>query len=112
MLVSAIANFQAIHAQHRTGLMMMQTHEAMLGGIRQAGMGSGTNFNALHQQDVKNDTQLAGEIEAELMKNIDKIKNKKPKGKKGTTVKAAAKIDDEAESTSASEKKIDVLVEE
>ena len=59
MLVSAIANFQAIHAQHRAGLMMMQTHEAMLGGIRQAGMNSGTNFNALHQQDVKNDTQLA-----------------------------------------------------
>lgn len=58
MLVSAIANFQAIHAQHRAGLAMMQTNEAMLGGIRQAGMGS-TNFNALHQQDVKNETQAA-----------------------------------------------------
>lgn len=58
MLVSAIANFQAIHAQHRAGLAMMQANEAMLGGIRQAGMGS-TNFNALHQQDVRNETQMA-----------------------------------------------------
>lgn len=58
MLVSAIANFQAIHAQHRAGLAMMQANEAMLGGIRQAGMGS-TNFNALHQQDVRNETQAA-----------------------------------------------------
>ena len=58
MLVSAIANFQAIHAQHRAGLAMMQANEAMLGGIRQAGLGS-TNFNALHQQDVRNETQAA-----------------------------------------------------
>lgn len=58
MLVSAIANFQAIHAQHRAGLAMMQANEAMLGGIRQAGMGT-TNFNALHQQDVRNETQAA-----------------------------------------------------
>lgn len=58
MLVSAIANFQAIHAQHRAGLAMMQANEAMLGSIRQAGMGS-TNFNALHQQDIKNETDMA-----------------------------------------------------
>lgn len=63
MLVSAIANFQAIHAQHRAGLAMMQANEAMLGGIRQAGMGS-TNFNALHQQDVKNETDM---VKAQLM---------------------------------------------
>ena len=86
--------------------------------VQKAGAWFSYNGNRLGQgrdkvkELLKNDTQLAGEIEAELMKNIDKIKNKKPKGKKGTTVKAAAKIDDEAESTSASEKKIDVLVEE
>lgn len=58
MLVSAIANFRAIHEQHRAGLAMMQSNEAMLGGIRQAGLGS-TNFEALHQQDVKNSTDAA-----------------------------------------------------
>lgn len=55
MLVSAIANFQAINAQHRAGMAMMQSHNAMLGSVRSAGL-SETNFNALHQQDVKNDT--------------------------------------------------------
>lgn len=59
MLVSAIANFQAINAQHRAGIAMMQANEAMLGGIRQAGMSNSTNFYALHQQDMKNDTQMA-----------------------------------------------------
>ena len=61
MLVSAIANVQAIHAQHRAGLAMMQANEAMLSGIRQAGIyaGNTTNFNALHQQDVRNETQAA-----------------------------------------------------
>ena len=41
--------------QHRAGLAMMQTNNAMLSGIRNAGAGE-TNFNALHQQDVKNET--------------------------------------------------------
>ena len=63
MLVSAIATFQAINAQHRAGLAMMNTHEAMLSGIRNVGAGE-TNFNALHQQDVKNDTAL---IKAQMM---------------------------------------------
>lgn len=63
MLVSAIANFQAIHAQHRAGLAMMQANENMLSGIRQAGMGT-TNFNALHQQDVKNETDM---VKSQLM---------------------------------------------
>ncbi len=58
MLVSAIATFQAINAQHRAGMAMMQSHEAMLSGIRNVGAGE-TNFNALHQQDVKNDTNMA-----------------------------------------------------
>ena len=55
MLVSAIATFQAINAQHRAGMSMMQTNNAMLSGIRNAGAGE-TNFYALHQQDVKNET--------------------------------------------------------
>lgn len=55
MLVSAIATFQAINAQHRAGMAIMQTHDAMLGGIRNVGAGE-TNFHALHQQDVKNET--------------------------------------------------------
>lgn len=62
MLVSAIANFQAINAQHRAGYAMMQANESMLGGIRQAGLGANnnkTNFNALHKQDVKNETDAA-----------------------------------------------------
>ena len=58
MLVSAIANFQAINAQHRAGMAMMQTHNAMLSGIRNIGANE-TNFNALHQQDVKNETDMA-----------------------------------------------------
>ena len=52
MLVSAIATYQAIAAQHRAGMAMFSTHNAMLSGLRNAG---GTNFNALHQQDVRND---------------------------------------------------------
>jgi len=63
MLVSAMANFQAIGAQHRAGMAMMNTHNAMLSGIRNVGAGE-TNFNALHQQDVKNDTDMA---KAQLM---------------------------------------------
>ena len=61
MLVSAIANFQAISAQHRAGYALMQANESMLGGIRQAGLGANnrTNFNALHKQDVKNETDVA-----------------------------------------------------
>jgi hypothetical protein len=58
MIVSAIANIQAINAQHRAGLAMMQANQSILGGVRQAGLGT-TNFNALHQQDVKNDTDMA-----------------------------------------------------
>ncbi|MCD8378059.1 MAG: hypothetical protein LUB59_04645 [Candidatus Gastranaerophilales bacterium] len=58
MLVSTIARFQAINAQHRAGMAMMQSHEAMLGGLRSAGAGE-TNFYALHQQDMKNDTMNA-----------------------------------------------------
>ena len=63
MLVSAIATFQAINAQHRAGLAMMQTSNAILSGIRNIGMGE-TNFNALHQQDIKNDTDM---IRAQLL---------------------------------------------
>lgn len=58
MLVSAIASFQAINAQHRAGMMMLQSRESMLSGIRTAGAKE-TNFNALHQQDVKNETTNA-----------------------------------------------------
>ena len=54
MLVSAIATFQAINAQHRAGMAMMQSRNATLSNIRNVGAGE-TNFNALHQQDVKND---------------------------------------------------------
>lgn len=63
MLVSAIATFQAINAQNRAGMAIMQTHNAMLSGIRGAGA-SETNFNALHTQDVKND---AANIKAQIM---------------------------------------------
>ncbi len=63
MLVSAIATFQAINAQHRAGLAMMQSNNAMLSGIRNIGAGE-TNFNALHQQDVKNETMS---IKSQLM---------------------------------------------
>lgn len=63
MLVSAIANFRAIHEQHRAGLAMMQTSNAMLSGLRNVGAGN-TNFEALHQQDVKNSTDMA---KAQLM---------------------------------------------
>lgn len=54
MLVSAIASFQAINAQHRAGMAMIQSRNAMLSGVRNVGVGE-TNFNALHQQDMKND---------------------------------------------------------
>ena len=57
MLVSAIATFQAINLQHRAGMAMMQTSNNILSGIRNVGAGE-TNFNALHQQDVKNDTNM------------------------------------------------------
>ena len=63
MLVSAIATFQAINAQHRAGMAMMQSNNAMLNGIRSVGAGE-TNFNALHQQDVKNETNS---VKAQLM---------------------------------------------
>lgn len=63
MLVSAIATFQAINAQHRAGLAMMQSNNAMLSSIRNIGAGE-TNFNALHQQDVKNETN---NVKAQLM---------------------------------------------
>lgn len=66
MLVSAIANFQAINAQHRAGMAMMQTSNNMLSGIRSVGAGE-TNFNALHQQDVKNDTDM---IKAQFMYKV------------------------------------------
>ena len=54
MLVSAIATYQAIAAQHRAGMALFSTHNSMIGGIRNAGCGE-TNFNALHQQDTRND---------------------------------------------------------
>ncbi|MCR5266179.1 MAG: hypothetical protein K6E29_06250 [Cyanobacteria bacterium RUI128] len=63
MLVSAIATFQAINAQHRAGMAMMQSNNAMLSGIRNIGAGE-TNFNALHQQDVRNETNR---VKAQLM---------------------------------------------
>ena len=66
MLVSAIATFQAINAQHRAGLAMMQSNNAMLSSIRNIGAGE-TNFNALHQQDVKNETNM---IKAQFMYQV------------------------------------------
>ena len=66
MLVSAIATFQAINAQHRAGLAMMQSNNAMLSSIRNIGAGE-TNFNALHQQDVKNETNM---IKAQFMYKV------------------------------------------
>lgn len=66
MLVSAIATFQAINAQHRAGMAMMQSHDAMLNGVRNLGAGE-TNFNALHQQDLRND---ANNIKAQIMYEI------------------------------------------
>ena len=54
MLVSAIATYQAIAAQHRAGMALFSTRNAMLSGIQNAGSGE-TSFNALHQQDVRND---------------------------------------------------------
>jgi hypothetical protein len=58
MLVSAIASFQAINAQHRAGMAMMQTNEAMMSSMRNIGAKE-TNFNALHQQDIRNDAANA-----------------------------------------------------
>ena len=66
MLVSAIATFQAINAQHRAGLAMMQSHNAMLSSMRNIGAYE-TNFNALHQQDIKNDT---ANIKAQFMYQV------------------------------------------
>jgi len=66
MLVSAIATFQATNAQHRAGLAMMQSNNAMLSSIRNIGAGE-TNFNALHQQDVKNETNM---IKAQFMYQV------------------------------------------
>lgn len=63
MLVSAIATFQAIDAQHRAGMAVIQSNNAMLSSVRNAGFGE-TNFNALHQQDIKNETT---NIKAQLM---------------------------------------------
>ena len=63
MLVSAIATFQAIDAQHRAGLAMIQSNNAMLNSVKNVGFGE-TNFNALHQQDIKNETTS---IKAQLM---------------------------------------------
>lgn len=62
---------------------------------------------------LKENTELANEIEAELMQNLDKLQ-KKPKTKKSTTVKPApeaeSKTDDKSEDKAS--KKIDVLVED
>ena len=66
MLVSAIATFQAIDAQHRAGMAMMSTSNNMLSGIRNIGAGE-TNFNALHQQDVKNSNDM---IKAQFMYQV------------------------------------------
>ena len=66
MLISAIATFQAINDQHRAGMAMMQTSNNILSGIRNVGAGE-TNFNALCQQDIKNDTDM---IKAGLLYRI------------------------------------------
>lgn len=54
MLVSAISYFRAIATQHDAGFAMMQNNENSLGMLRSA-KANGMNFNALHQQDVRND---------------------------------------------------------
>ncbi len=62
---------------------------------------------------LKENTELAKEIEDALMANLDKIQ-KSPKAKKGTTVKAAAAVAEENQESlkNSSSKKIDVLVED
>lgn len=58
MLVSAIASYMAIGAQHRAGLAMMSANDTAINCVRGVKAGE-TNFNALHQQDVKNSTANA-----------------------------------------------------
>ncbi len=63
---------------------------------------------------LKENTELAKEIEDALMANLDKIQ-KSPKAKKSTSVKAAAVADAEKQmesEKSTASKKIDVLVED
>ncbi|MGN1467857.1 MAG: recombinase RecA [Ruminococcus sp.] len=62
---------------------------------------------------LKENTELANEIEAELMKNLDKLQ-KKPKAKKSATVKPAAEPAENktTQTDDKASKKIDVLVED
>ncbi len=93
--------------------------------VQKAGAWFSYNGNRLGQgrdkvkELLKENTELAGEIEVELMKNIDKVKNKKPKGKKGAAAKATVTpvsdkpADSPVQSTApAAEKKIDIIVED
>lgn len=89
MLISAIATFQAINDQHRAGMAMMQTSNNILSGIRNVGAGE-TNFNALCQQDIKNDTDM---MKANLLYRIatarrDKSEKQLKKEAKGLDYKA------------------------
>lgn len=84
MLVSAIATFQAINAQHRAGMAMAQSRNAMLSGVRNVGA-SETNFNALHQQDVRNDVmntkaQLMYEVASAWKKHTEAKMKQEAKG--------------------------------
>ena len=58
MLVSAISSFRAIAMQHNAGMAMMQANNAMTSSLRSAKVND-TNFNALHQQDVRNSMNAA-----------------------------------------------------
>ena len=58
MLVSAISSFRAIAMQHNAGMAMMQNNQNNLSMLRASRAGE-TNFNALHQQDVRNSVSTA-----------------------------------------------------
>ncbi len=57
MLVSAISSFKAIATQNNAVMAIMQNNESRLSMMRSP-RNSEMNFNAIHQQDVKNDMAL------------------------------------------------------
>jgi len=58
MLVSAISSFKAISMQNNAAMNMMQINQNNQSMLR-ASKANDMNFNALHQQDVRNSVDMA-----------------------------------------------------
>lgn len=58
MLVSAISSFRAIAMQNNAAMAMMSANNAAINSVRSI-RANDTNFNALHQQDVRNSINMA-----------------------------------------------------